>query len=155
MINSFIVSLYNNATQPVNPSSEAGNVLWPDTYKVRIYSSQEQRVNSLLFGAYDADFNKFLASIQFLWLVENSVLKDTILHDDPRITYDSVQLSWQFADISLAMYDRRQCDRALRNLKEMNAERILKGNNLTTYRSALSASDRLAAVVAHFGNIQT
>lgn len=155
MINSFLVTLHNSATPPVNASSSTGDILWPANYLVKDYAGDSEQANIVLFGGYTpADFNHFLIAIQLLWVVEESVLADTIFEDDTRITYDRTQLEGQFTDIAPSVFERQQISRILQNFDSIPALRFLTGDLLDVYRSALSRLDKLAAVVAYFGKRQ-
>jgi len=149
MINSFLVTLYNDGTQPTNPSSTVGDVLWPDNYLPRSFNAAEQLANRLLFDGQSVGIARFLIAIQMLWVVEESVVEDRILADDPRVSYTAEQLVGQFAN--QPTYDTQQVSRVVTQLERMNPLAFLSGELLTVYRSALSRLDRLAAIVAHFG----
>ena len=147
MINSFLVSLHNSGTAPVNPSSLVGDVLWPDPVELKTYSGAAAVADGILFNG-TTGFDRFLIAIQLLWVVEESVLADTITYDDRRVTYTRAQLAGQFIDQS--GYDQ-QVSRVLDSFSEIKALDFLQDYLLSVYRSALSPLDRLAAVIAEFG----
>ncbi len=149
MINSFLVTLQNDATPPVNPSSEVGDVLWPDPYTPKVYTGPALLTNTLLFNSETDDLFHFLTAIQLLWVVQESVLADQILLDDPRISYNQAQLVGQFEDTS--DYDRQQISRILGLWESLPALQFLEGDLLHVYRSSLSRMDRLAAIICYFG----
>ena len=149
MINSFLVTLYNDGTQPTNASSVVGNVLWPDSYLPRSFTADEQLANRILFDGHAASLTRFLVAIQLLWVVEESVVADRITADDPRISYTPEQLKGQF--VNQPTYDTQQISRAVKQLTNMQPTAFLSGDLLTVYRSSLSPLDKLAAVIAHFG----
>ena len=99
MINSFLVTLHNNATPPVNAMSNVGNVLWPSALRIKTYTGAAATAARILFNELPtSSFDHFLAAIQFLWVVQESVCADTILEDDSRISYSQDQLVGQFID---------------------------------------------------------
>ena len=149
MINSFLVTLYNDGTQPTNPSSAVGDVLWPSNYLAATRTPAEQLADRILFDGQPAGLTRFLTAIQLLWVVEESVVADRITADDPRISYTTEQLVGQF--INQPTYDTQAVSGAVTQLARMNPLAFLTGELLTVYRSALSPMDRLAAVIAHLG----
>ncbi len=148
MINSFLASLHNSATPPVNPSSVHGDVLWPSPLQVQTFSGDAGVAEEILFGAQYDNLARFLLSIQLLWVVEESVCADTIQADDSRITYTREQLVGQFVDQT--GYEQH-VSAVLAQLPSIPAHGFLTGRLLEVYRSALSPLDRLAAVIAYFG----
>lgn len=149
MINSFLVTLTNTGTQPTNPSSAVGDVLWPANVQVKAYAGAQALVYQELFGGQTNALHRFLTAIQLLWTVEESVLVDTILSDDPRITYTSEQLLGQFENTPT--YDRQQITRILQYMDDLPVTQFLTGERLEVYRSALSKLDRLSAIICQFG----
>lgn len=149
MINSFLVTLVNSQTQPTNPSSTTGNVLWPSNVQVRTYTGDELLAYNQLFDAETDPLFKFLRAIQLLWVVEESVCADSITQDDPRVTYTREQLVGQFENTP--SFDRQQVSRLLQSLSTIPALSYLTGDRLRIYRSALSRLDQLAAIICHFG----
>jgi len=151
MINSFLVTLVNNPTPPVNGSSVVGNVLWPAIYRTQTYTPVEAGARGLLF-ADDGDYlHTFLTAIQMLFLVESSVVSNQIYADDPRTSYSRAQLLGQFEGVDPLVYSYQAGGRLLAALPEIPAENFLSGDLLLAYRSSLAATDRLAAIIAHFG----
>ena len=148
MINSFLVTLTNSQTAPVNPSSTTGNVLWPDNVLVKPYTGAAALAEAILFNNETVLLNRFLIAIQLLWVVEDSVLSATITQDDPRISYTREQLLGQF---NAVVYDPQQITRILTSFDDIRALEFLQGDLLETYRSALSRMDKLAAIIAYFG----
>lgn len=149
MINSFLVTLHNSGTQPTNPASVMGDVLWPPTYLPKVYTGSELLANNILFGRETDPLNHFLVSIQLLWVVEESTQAPYIIADDPRISYTKEQLLGQFE--SVAGYDFQQITRVLDAFDTIPALSFLEDDLLLAYRSSLSKMDRLAAIIAHFG----
>ncbi len=148
MINSFLATLHNSATAPTNDESTVGDVLWPDPYTVKTYTGPAVLANNILF-ANQTGLEHFLTAIQLLWVVEESVLADQILVDDPRISYNEQQLLGQF--VELPDYDLQQISRIISRFDELPALQYLTGEYLHVYRSALSRLDKLAAVICFFG----
>lgn len=149
MINSFLVSLYNSGTAPTNPSSTVGDVLWPGTVQVKTYTGNEELAERILFdGVAAPSLDRFLTAIQLLWVVQDSVLVNHITADDPRVTYTDEQLIGQFEG---ATHDNQQVTRVLGEIASASPLTFLGGELLSTYRTALSPLDRLAAVICHFG----
>jgi len=148
MINSFLVTLHNSETQPTNPSSEVGDVLWPDTYLPKTFNTDEAIAEKILFDGEADALRHFLRAIQMLWVVENSVHANTIFQDDPRTSYTQEQLEGQFKGTVL---EKQQISRILGCIDKIPATKFLSGELLETFRFALSPMDRLAAVIAHFG----
>lgn len=150
MINSFLVSLHNNATPPVNVSSTTGSVLWPSNVNVRSYNGPSALAQTILFGGVPtSSFDHFLGAIQLLWVVEESVCADTITADDPLISYNREQLIGQFVGNSSA--NRQSLSRILQQFDSIPAREFLSGRLLHLYRSSLAKIDRLAAVITYFG----
>lgn len=149
MINSFLATLHNSATPPTNPSSTVGDVLWPDPYTAKVYTGQALLANNLLFANEPNALKHFLTAIQLLWVVQESVLADQILVDDPRTSYTEAQLVGQF--VSTPTFDRQQISRILSQWDSIQGTQFLTGEYLHIYRSALSRMDRLAAVICYFG----
>lgn len=149
MINSFLVSLHNSATPPTNPASVVGDVLWPDPYRVKVYTGAAILANQVLFNNEANALKHFLTAIQLLWVVEESVHADTITTDDLRISYTQVQLLGQFESVT---YDAQQISRILQRLSDIQALEFLTGDLLLSYRSSLSPMDKLAAIIAFFGS---
>lgn len=148
MINSFLVSLQNSATPPVNGASTVGNVLWPDPVAVKIYTGAPQLADELLFQGETDNLARFLLAIQYLWLVQESVCADKITQDDTRITYTDTQLKGQF--IGETGWEQATT-RALALLEDFSPLEYLTGDLLEIYRSSLSPTDKLAAVICYFG----
>ena len=147
MINSFLISLQNSGTQPVNPSSVVGDVLWPDPVEVKTYTGAASDVLRTLFDA-KTGLDKFLLAIQYLWVVEESVLADRITSDDPRVTYTQEQLEGQFID----QVDWGQSvSYVLQELDTAAPLTFLEGDLLSVYRSSLSPMDHLAALICYYG----
>ncbi len=151
MINSFLVTLYNSATQPTNPASLVGDVYWPDTVEIRTFTPDETLALQVLFGGETDPLLKFLVAIQLLWCVDESVVSNYIKADDSVITYTTEQLVGQFEDVDPADFNYYQINRCLAQFDEIPALRFLTGELLQVYRSALSPLDRLSAVIAYFG----
>lgn len=149
VINSFLVTLHNSATQPTNPSSLVGDVLWPSPYTPKVYTGAEQLANTLLFDGEADPLFHFLTAIQLLWVVQESVLVDQILLNDVRTSYNETQLIGQFEDTPT--YDRQQISRILQIWDSIPALQFLTGDLLHVYRSSLSRMDQLAAVICFFG----
>jgi uncharacterized protein (DUF1501 family) len=151
MINSFLVTLVNSATPPVNPSSLVGDVLWPTIYRVKTYTPVEEAALQILFND-DGDYlHYFLTAIQMLFVVESSVMVSSITADDPRTSYNRVQLLGQFEGVDPLTYSYQQVNRMLASLPDLQAETFLTGDELQVYRSSLSPLDKLAAVLSFFG----
>ena len=151
MINSFLVTLYNNATQPTNPLSEVGDIAWPQTYLPRTYTPAEQEALAILFGPYAAvGLPRFLAAIQLLFVVQESVCADLITVDDRRITYTQAQLAGQFNGVLVGTYDPKHISNVMKNAQFINTS-FLTGRLLGVNTSSLCATDRLSAVIAHLG----
>lgn len=151
MINSFLVTLVNDGTPPVNPMSQVGDVLWPGIYLPKSYGSVEESVIETLYSS-DGDYlHDFLTAIQMLFVVESSVMAATITQDDPKISYNRVQLLGQFEGVDPLTYSYQQTDRMIAALPSIPGELFLTGDALQVFRSALSPIDRLAAVISHFG----
>jgi hypothetical protein len=148
MINSFLVTLHNDATQPTNPSSTVGDVLWPNPYKVKVYTGSADLANQILFDRETNALKHFLTAIQLLWVVQESVCADTILVDDPRVSYTQEQLLGQFESVTR---DDQQISRILQRFGDIQALDFLEGDLLEVYRSSLSRMDKLAAVISYFG----
>jgi hypothetical protein len=148
VINSFLVTLTNTETPPVNPNSTGGNVLWPDNVLVKTYTGPAELARTVLFDNESDDLKRFLTAIQLLWVVENSVLAPLITADDPRISYTKEQLLGQF---TMAVYTPQQISRILGSFDDIPALQFLQGDLLVTYRSALSRMDKLAAIISYFG----
>lgn len=150
MINSFLVTLHNTQTAPVNPSSLTGEIMWPANVLPRAYTGPALLAQRILFAGYGtADFEHFLIAIQLLWVVEESVCADRIMLDDSRVTYNRAQLLGQFE--GYASFDYQNTSRILRQFNDLQAARFLTGDLLEIYRSALCTLDRLAAVISYFG----
>jgi hypothetical protein len=147
-MNLFLATLDNNATPPVSGTSTTGNVSWPSPFKVITYTNDELALRALLFGPAPDRFTLFVQSIQFLWLVENSVLAHVITETDPLITYNTAQLVGQLTGISQTYLSA--VDTALANMSDMNPS-LLTGELLDTWNNSLAKTDKLAAVVAYFG----
>lgn len=151
MLNSFLVTLVNDPTPPVNPMSVVGDIVWPDTLLVKTYTPLEQYALNLLFD-YDGDYlHTFLTAIQMLWVVEAGVVSDQIFADDSRVTYTRAQLFGQFQDVNPLTYSYEQGTRMLAAMDNIPAEQFLEGPLLLAYRSSFSKTDKLGAVIAHFG----
>jgi hypothetical protein len=149
MINSFLVTLVNSATQPVNPSSTTGNVYWPSPVEIRMFSTDEQATRSVLFANTSTNLDIFIAAIQLLWVVEESSCYTYITKDDQRITYSRPQLVGQLTNISdTKLYHINSC---LSNFDMIKPLSYLSPELASIYRSSLSKLDRLAAVITHFG----
>jgi len=148
MINSFLVTLHNSATQPVNPSSLTGDVEWPANYLPKAYTGQAAVANSVLFDGEADPLKHFLTAIQLLWVVQESVLADSVVADDTRISYTETQLLGQFEDV---VYDRQQVTRVLSQFDQLRGTDFLTGELAEIYRSSLSRMDQLAAVITYFG----
>lgn len=148
MINSFLVTLQNSGTQPTNPSSVVGDVFWPDPVSVKTYTGDAAVGEEVLFAGETDNLARFLLAIQLLWVVEESVLADTITADDPRITYTRDQLVGQFEGQSGF---EQHISSLLSDFGVIDALDFLDGDLLFTYRAALSPLDKLAAVVVFYG----
>ncbi len=148
MINSFLATLHNDDTPPVSGSSTTGDVLWPSPLTVKTYTGAAALANIILFEN-QSGFNHFLTAIQLLWVVQESVLADQILVDDPRVSYNEQQLLGQFEDAS--GYDLQQISRIISRFDDIPALQFLVGDDLHVYRSALSRLDKLAAIICFFG----
>lgn len=144
MINSFLATLHNSPTPPVNPQSTAGDIVWPSPFPARDYTPEEMGVVLWLLGQ-PGDFNHFLASVQLLMLVEQSVLASHILADDPRITYDRTQLLGQFEDTT---FNRSRVSTLLGSMPATPS--FLNQELAEVYRNGIGI-ERLAALVVHFG----
>jgi hypothetical protein len=94
-------------------------------------------------------FDEFLIAIQLLWVVENSVCADKILTDDPRISYNHAQLVGQFSGITT--HDNQHTTKVLGSLETLQPLTFILDTLKPIYRSSLSASDKLACVITHFG----
>lgn len=149
MINSFLATLHNDATPPINGSSTTGDVLWPNPYTVKTYTGVALLANNILFDNQSDAFKHFLTAIQLLWVVEESVLADQIVVDDPRVSYNEAQLLGQF--VGVTGYELQQISRILDQFESIPATQFLTGDYLHVYRSALSRLDKLAAVICFFG----
>lgn len=148
MINSFLVSLHNSATPPTNPASTVGDVLWPSPYKAKVYTGAASAANDILFDRETNALKHFLTAIQLLWVVQDSVCADTIFSDDPRVSYNEDQLLGQFESV---VRDDQQISRILQRFDDIHALEFLTGDLLSVYRTALSRTDKLAAVISYFG----
>ncbi len=150
MINSFLVSLHNTQTQPVNPSSTTGDLTWPANVKPKTYTGPAVLAEQILFAGFTpADFEHFLIAIQLLWVVQESVCADRITLDDTRITYNQDQLVGQFEGYTT--FDYQNTSRVLQQFTDIPALQFLEGDLREIYRSSLCKLDRLAAVISYFG----
>jgi len=125
-----------------------GDILWPDLVKERVYTGAEVFVRQKMFGDESDELVTLLNAIRYLWLVENSVLAAQIKADDPRISYTRNQLVAQFTGHSGEL---PLISSALQDVATLPVHDFLDQTLLGVWRSALAASDRLAAVVVHFG----
>lgn len=146
MINSFLVTLCNTQIPPVNPLA-LSNIYWPDQVLVRTYNAAEERDLQIILQGNTTGLPRLLASIQLLWVVENSVRADTITRDDPRVTYTRGQLQDQFFDQT--GYDQH-ISQVLPQMDELRPYTYMDAENARVFDSVCPL-DRLAAVVAHFG----
>lgn len=146
MINSFLVTLCNTQIPPVNPLA-LSSVYWPDQVLVRDYTQEEQRDLQILLQGHMTGLPRLLAAIQLLWVVENSVRADTILKDDPRITYTLSQLQDQFFD---QPGFEQHTSKVLAQLDLLRPYPYLSPENTEGFQ-AVCPLDRLASVIAHFG----
>lgn len=151
MINSFLVTLVNSGVPPVNPLSPVGDVLWPTIYRAKTYSTVEQAALQILYDSDGNYLHDFLTAIQMLFLVESSVSVDSIFIDDPRVSYTRAQLLGQFVGVDPLLYSYQQINHMLTALPDLQAETFLTGENLLVYRSSLANTDKLSAVISHFG----
>ena len=151
MLNSFLVTLVNDPTPPVNGASQVGDILWPSIYRVKTYTAAEAAALQILFD-YDGDYlHTLLTAIQMLFVVESSVMASSITADDSQISYTRVQLLGQFEGVDPLTYSYQQVNQMLQSLPDLQAETFLTGDSLLVYRSSLSNVDKLAAVISHFG----
>ncbi len=148
MINSFLVTLHNDATQPTNPSSVVGDVLWPAQYLPKVYTGSALLANNILFNNETDPLKHFLIAIQLLWVVEESTQVGYITADDPKTSYSHEQLLGQFESVT---YDPQQISRILGAFETIPALDFLEGDLLLAYRSSLSRMDKLAAIISYFG----
>jgi len=152
MFNSFIVMLTNESTQPTALGTPSfGQILWPAPVATRTYTGAALLAQAVLFQGTASAGARLLRAIELLWLVEESVLVDTITADDPVTTYTPEQLVGYFSGVSEVDYPRQAVSSILTQLDQLNATAFLTGELLATYRGALSPTDKLAAVVAYFG----
>jgi len=148
MINSFLVTLQNSGTQPTNPSSAVGDVFWPDPVYVKTYTGDAAVGEEVLFGGEVDTLLRFLYAIQLLWVVEESVLANTITVDDTRVTYTREQLVGQF---EAQTGFEQHVSTVLSHLDHIEALNFLDGELLEVYRSSLSPLDQLAAIIVFYG----
>lgn len=146
-MNGFLAALDNNATPPVNGLSTTGNVLWPTPFLAQSYTSTESEIQTRLFGDCPTRFVRFAKAIQLLWLVEDSVLSDSIAAVDPVITY-SAQLDGQLVGVN-ANYLHAVSD-ALSQLVHMQPD-VLSADLRNVWEHSITPADKLAAFVVHFG----
>jgi hypothetical protein len=114
---------------------------------VQIYTVQEQEAQARLFGDCPSRFIRFAKAIQLLWLVEDSVLVDSIERVDPSITYRA-QLVGQLTGV-LPAYLHAATD-ALAQLPFMSPS-ILETELHEVWEHSVTPVDKLAAFVVHFG----
>jgi hypothetical protein len=131
--------------------SVVGDVYWPSPVAIRAFNAAETTAQQVLFAGQVDPLHHFLTAIQLLWCVEESVVADYIKRDDSVITYTPGQLVGQFKDVLPANFNYYQINRCLAEFNEIPALQFLTGELLQVYRSALSPLDRLAAVIAYFG----
>lgn len=146
-MNGFLAALDNNATAPVNGSSTTGDVLWPAPFLVQTYTTAEAEVQTRLFGDCPTRFVRFAKAIQLLWLVEDSVLVESIVETDPSITYRA-QLTGQLTGVYIG-YLQAVSD-ALAQLEFMQPD-ILEADLREVWEHSITPADKLAAFVVHFG----
>lgn len=157
MINSFLVSLTNVQTQPVISSSTTGNIYWP-AMKVRTFTGAAAADRQLLFKTENsATYWQLVFAIQYLWVVQGSILINRLTIEDPRITYDAAQLKGQLTDIGTLATTDGVTDYANRGtyglsiLSKLHAGEYLEDDLRVIYTNADSPVDRLAAVICYFG----
>jgi hypothetical protein len=148
-MNGFLATLDNNATPPVNGLSTTGNVLWPSPFLVQAYTQAEAEVQTRLFGDCPTRFSRFAKAIQLLWLVEDSVLADSIAAADPSITYRA-QLVGQLTGVATAYL--HAVNDALAQLPTMQSD-VLEPDLREVWENTVTPADRLAAFVVHFGRM--
>lgn len=149
MINSFLVTLHNDATQPVNGSSQVGDVLWPTPYTPKVYTGPALLANRVLFADETDPLKHFLIAIQLLWVVEESILRNQITTDDSRVSYNRTQLVGQFEGV--AGFDPQNITRILSQFSDIPALDFLTPYLSSVYRGALSRMDKLASIIVFFG----
>jgi hypothetical protein len=83
-----------------------------------------------------------------LWVVEESVLVNTIEAVDKDISYTREQLTDQITGVTIT----DTATKALANLEFINGEELLSGSLRDTWQTAFSDFDKLAAIICHFGS---
>jgi hypothetical protein len=147
-MNRFLATLDNNPAQPVNGLATTGQVLWPSPFYVVTDTAYEGIVRSMLFGGYSTRLEQFAIAVQLLWVVEESVLVNTIEAVDKDISYTREQLTDQITGVTIT----DTATKALANLEFINGEELLSGSLRDTWQTAFSDFDKLAAIICHFGS---
>lgn len=147
-MNRFLATLDNDPVQPVNPLATTGQVLWPTPFFTVTDTTYEGIVRATIFGGYSTRLEHFAIAVQLLWVVEESVLVDTIKTVDKDISYTRAQLINQLTGVTIT----DAATKALATLPTINGEVLLTGTLRDTWQTAMSDFDKLAAIICHFGS---